>query len=140
MHDNLQTFTEENHHRLRKLEERCIPDKLRASGFRVETGRPKTETVTQDDKEAAMQIVTRFYNSVFLPGIGCVKTEPVKLEFEEGFTPTQPPRRGVPYHYQERLSQHLAMMRKEGAIEDVNPREPLDCVMNVVITDKKESG
>ena len=31
-------------------------------------------------------------------------------------------------------------MRQEGAIEDVNPREAVDCVMNVVIADKKEGG
>ena len=131
---------EKDQQSMETAKDRCIPDKLRAAGFKVDTGRPQIETVTPDDKEAAKKIAARFYNSVFLPGIGCVKTEPVKLEFEEGFKPEQPPRRGVPYHYQGRLSQHLDMMRKEGAIEDVNPREPLDCVMNVVITDKKESG
>ena len=135
------TTTEDKGHRdPGKPTERCIPDKLRAAGFKMETGRPRTETVTPGDKEGAKAIAARFYNSVFLPGIGCVKTEPVKLKFEEGFKPTQPPRRGVTYHYQDRLSQHLSMMRKEAAIEDVNPREPLACVMNVVITDKKESG
>ena len=40
----------------------------------------------------------------------------------------------------DRLSQHLDMMRKEGAMEDVNPREVVDCTMNLVITDKKSAG
>ena len=131
---------EKDQQSMETAKDRCIPGQLRAAGFKVDTGRPQLETVTPDDKEAAKEIAARFYNSVFLPGIGCLKTEPVKVEFEEGFKPEQPPRRGVPYHYQGRLSQHLDMMRKEGTIEDVNPREPLDCVMNVVITDKKESG
>jgi hypothetical protein len=38
-----------------------------------------------------------------------------KFEFEKNFKPIQPQRRGVPYHYQDRLSDHLDMMRKEGA-------------------------
>ena len=87
-----------------------------------------------------MAIVKRFHNTVFLPGIGCIKTEPVKLSFDKDFKPTQPPRRGVPYHYQERLAEHLELMEREGAIEPVDPREEVDCTMNVVITDKKSSG
>ena len=31
-------------------------------------------------------------------------------------------------------------MRKEGAIEDVHPREVVDCTMNLVITEKKAAG
>ena len=46
----------------------------------------------------------------------------------------------MPYHYQDRLTDHLELMEKEGAIEPVDPREEVDCTMNVVITDKKTSG
>ena len=31
-------------------------------------------------------------------------------------------------------------MRKEGIIEDLDPREPIDAILNLVITDKKMPG
>ena len=34
-------------------------------------------------------------------------------------------------------SQHLDLMRKEGAIEEAHPREVVDCTMNLVIIEKK---
>ena len=92
------------------------------------------------DKTATMAIVKRFHSTVFFPGIGCIKTEPVKLAFEKDFKPTQPLRRGVPYHYQERLADHLELMEREGAIKHIDPREEINCTMSVVITDKKSSG
>jgi hypothetical protein len=66
---------------------------------------------------------------------GPTKTDPVKFEFEKNFKPIQPQRRGVPYHLQGCLSNHLDIMRKEGAMEDINPREVVDCIMNLVITE-----
>ena len=54
-----------------------------------------------------------------------------------GFWPVQLQRRSVPYHYRERLFKHLAMMRREGISEDVDPREPIDAVLNLVITNKE---
>ena len=98
------------------------------------------ECIKPTGKTATMAIVKRFHNTVFLPGIGCIKTEPVKLAFEKDFKPIQPPRRGVPYHYQERLADHLELMEREGAIKPIDPREEVNCTMNVVITDKKSSG
>ena len=64
----------------------------------------------------------------------------VVLEYNPGFKPIQPPIRSVPYHYREPLSQHLNLMRREGVIEDVNPIKPIDCVLNVDITEKKTPG
>ena len=46
----------------------------------------------------------------------------------------------MPYHYQDRLTEHLELILKEGAKEPVDPREEDDCTMKVVITDKKTSG
>ena len=131
---------EPDSHVVKKMEERSLPEKFRAIGFKVDTGKRKEEEIKHEEKEAAMLIVQQYHNTVFLPGIGCIKTKPIEFNFEDGFSPIQPPRRGVPYHYQSQLSKHLSMMRQEGAIEDVNPREAVDCVMNVVITDKKEAG
>ena len=125
---------------VQKLKETSLPEKLRAAGFTVNTSRGRAEEIKQEDREEAMSIVKSFHNTVFLPGIGCIKTDPVKFSFDKNFKPIQPPRRGVPYHYQSRLSEHLEMMRKEGAMEDVNPREVVECTMNLVITEKKSAG
>ena len=125
---------------VKKMQERSIPEKLRKAGFTVDTQKGPVEVVKQPDKEAAMHIVRKYHSTVFLPGIGCIKTEPVRFSFSKDFRPVQPPRRGVPYHYQPRLAQHLEMMLKEGAIETVDPREVVECTMNVVITDKKSAG
>ena len=125
---------------VQKLKERSLPEKLRAAGFKVNTSKGRAEEIKQEDREEAMSIVKEYHNTVFLPGIGCIKTDPVKFQFEKNFKPIQPPRRGVPYHYQNRLSDHLEMMRKEGAMEDINPREAVDCTMNLVITEKKSAG
>ena len=126
-----------NTNQVRKLKESSMPGKLRSSGFQRETRKGPVECIKQSDKTAAMAIVKRFPNTAFLPGIGCITPEPVKFAFNKDFKPIQPPRRGVPYHYQDRLTDHLELMQKEGAIETVDPREEIDCTMNVVITEKK---
>ena len=46
----------------------------------------------------------------------------------------------MPYHYQDRLSDHLAKLKKDGVIVDVNPAEPIDCVLNIAISEKKGKG
>jgi hypothetical protein len=125
---------------VRSVKAGSIPGKLREAGINVKTEKSQPVQIKEEDKAKAWKIVEGFKSSVFRPGIGLIKTSPIKLEHEEGFKPVQPPRRGVPYHYQERLSQHLALLRKEGAMEEVDPREPIDAVMNVVITEKKQEG
>ena len=135
------TFSElDEENTVHKMKERSIPEKLRAAGFTVNTSKGQVEEIKQEDKAEAMSIVQKYHNTVFLPGIGCIKTDPIKFEFEKNFKPIQPHRRGIPYHYRDRLSQHLDMMRKEGAMEDVHPREVVNCTMNLVITDKKAAG
>ena len=117
-----------------------IPSKLRRAGVTVRTGINELPRIDQKEKARAWGIVNALKASVFRPGVGKIKMEPVVLEHEQGFRPVQPPRRSVPYHYRERLSKHLDLMRREGVIEDVDPREPIDAVLNLVITDKKAPG
>ena len=95
--------------------------------------------ISKADKEVAQAIV-EYKGSVFRPGIGRIAADPIKLVHAEGFEPIQPQRRGIPYHYQRRLSEHFALLRREGAMVDVDPREAIDAVKNVVITDKKKHG
>ena len=66
-----------------------------------------------------------------------MKIKPVKLEYELGFRPIQPQGFAVPYHYHARLSWHLQKLREDGVIEDVDPREPIDCVLNLALSEKK---
>ena len=47
-----------------------MPEKLRISGFQVETKEGPVECIKPSDKAAATAIVKRFHNTVFLPGIG----------------------------------------------------------------------
>ena len=66
--------------------------------------------------------------------------EAVKLKYEDGFKPVQPARYPVPYHYQERLATHLRKLEAEGVVEKVNPAEPIDCILNIAISEKKTLG
>ena len=65
---------------------------------------------------------------------------PVTLQYERGLKPTQPPRYPVPYHYQDKLTTHLQQLTREGIIEDVHPAEPVDCILNLSISEKKTKG
>ena len=82
---------------LKKMRERSIPEKLRAAGFAVNTAKGRVDEIKQEDRDGAMSMVQRYLNTLFLPGIGCIKTDPIKFEFKRGFNPTQPHRRGIPY-------------------------------------------
>ena len=66
--------------------------------------------------------------------------KPIQLEIEQNFVPTQPPFHNTPLHYQPQVSEHLQFLRKQGAITDIDPSscKAYDCVMNTVITDKKD--
>ena len=66
-----------------------------------------------------------------------MKVEPVKLQYRHGFVPVQPPRYGIPYRYQGRVSAHLQNLRRDGMIKDVDPAEAVECVLNVTISEKK---
>ena len=95
----MQIEEQEEESGVRKMKERSIPEKLRVAGFVVNTARGQAEVIKQEDRDEAMSIVQRYHNTVFLPGIGCIKTDPIKFEIDKDFKPTQPHRRGIPYHY-----------------------------------------
>ena len=84
-----------------------------------------------------MATVDKFKGTAISDKIGKVKVKPVRLEYEQGFRPIQPPGFAVPYHNQELLSKHLQKLRDDGVIEDVDPREPIDCILNIALSEKK---
>ena len=57
-----------------------------------------------------------------------------------GFQPMQSRRILMPYHYRDRLTVHLQTLKFGDIIEYVAPSEPIDCVLNVVISEKKAAG
>ena len=119
---------------------KSIPQKLRDAGIHVRTEKPASTPISEQDKATTMAIVQKYTGSVFTDTIGKMKTRPITLQYDEGFKPIQPPRYPVPYHYRERLTNHLEKLKAEGVIEDVEPSEPIDCVLNVAISEKKTKG
>ena len=120
--------------------EASIPSKLRNAGMKLQTEKLPEQRFSNKEKKATMKLVDRFTGSVFSDRVGCLKSEPVKLQYEPGFRPVQPPRYQVPFQYREKLSAHLNNMRRDDVIEDVDPAEPIDCVLNVCISEKKTEG
>jgi hypothetical protein len=110
---------------------------LRQAGKKVNTGRTTGVQATMGERGQTMAIVDKFKGTAISDKIGKVKIKPIKLEYEQGFRPIQPPCFAVPYHYHARLSSHLQKLREDGVIEDVDPREPIDCVLNIAIYEKK---
>ena len=94
--------------------------------------------LTEADKAVAMKIVHKNTGPVFSDRTGLMKISPVKLEYEEGFVPTQPHRQIIPYAYQPKLSAHLRNLRRDKVITDVDPSEPIDCILNVTFVKKTE--
>lgn len=117
-----------------------IPAKLRRAGITVCTEKPKAPQMDAAGKKEAKRITKEYTGSVMSDRIGCMKTTPVKLQYQQGFTPTQPPRYPVPFHYRERVTAHLKKLKSEGIIEDVDPAEPTDCILNLAISEKKTAG
>ena len=69
-----------------------------------------------------------------------MNTDPTHLEYDDKFVPEQPRFRNIPMHYRQEVSKHLKFLREQKVITDVDPRNSYECVMNVVITDKKEGN
>ena len=69
--------------------------------------------------------------------IGKLDTPAIHLDYDPEFNSTQSRLRNIPIHYQKPESELLSFLRKEGVITDADPRKSYDCVMNAVITDKK---
>ena len=117
-----------------------IPDKLRKAGVTVCTQKPANPEIPTEVKREAQKIVDEFTGPVYTDRTGKAQTTAVTLQYESGFKPTQPPRLPVPYHYQERVAAHLRKLKSEDIIEDVDPSERIDCVLNIVVSEKKTEG
>ena len=118
-----------------------IPDKIRQGlGVQVLTEQGREEEISAGEKAKTMSIVEEFQGSVFTGHIGKIKTEPIHLDYDQKFKPTQPPYHPTPLHYRDKLSKHLEHLREEGVITDVDPRQTYDCVLNVVISEKATPG
>ena len=118
-----------------------IPQKLRKElKVEVHTTGPVPEKVPISEKQRVNSIVSDYKSSVFRENIGCIVQEQIHLDYVEGFKPIQPEYRSIPIRYQSKVSECLEFLREEDVIEDVDPKESYDCVMNVVITDKKAPG
>ena len=115
-----------------------IPEMIRENlEVEVETHPPIT-TADPEEQQKVQSLVEKFRDLVFDDDkVGCIKIEPIHLEYAKDFKPKQQPFRNIPFHYQEDVSKLLDFLREQGVITDVDPRDSYDCVMNVVITDKK---
>ena len=117
-----------------------VPSRLREAGIKVDTEKRVMYKIPKAGRREAEHIVHEYMGSVFTDRIGAMKVPPIILQYKKGFRPTQPPRYSVPYHYQDRLATHLKQLTKEGVIEDVHPAEPIDCILNLSILEKKTKG
>ena len=117
-----------------------IPAKLRKAGKEVITERPPRRRVKTKGEEEATKIINGYKGPVFTDREGKMKMETVELKDEDGCKPVQPARYPVPYHYQERLATHLRKLEAEGVVERVNPAEPINCTLNIAISEKKTLG
>ena len=116
-----------------------IAQKLRDSlQVDVETSGHLAEEIPPEEREKVENLIDRYSGLVFSDDkIGQVKIEPIHLDYDPTFTPTQPPFHNIPIHYQPQLSKLLDFLREQGVITDVDPSETHECVLNTVITDKK---
>ena len=116
-----------------------IPNKIRKHLKKTVITHPQDEIkIAAEEVKRVNDLVNQYLGSVFDENkVGKLKTKPIHLEYKKGFKPEQPPFRNIPIHYQEHLSALLRFLRQQKVITDADPRKTYDCIMNVVITDKK---
>ena len=127
----------ENKH---ETEAESIPSKIRKHLHKTVITHPTEEIkIPQAEVDKVNNLVKEYLGPVFNENkVGKIKCPPIHLEYEPNFKPVQPRFRNIPIHYQERTSALLKFLREQKVITDVDPRESHECIMNVVITDKKE--
>ena len=104
----------------------------------METAGHLSDTIPPKECQKVEELIDRYSGLVFSDEkIGQTKVEPIHLDNDPNFTPEQPAFHNVPIHYQPQLSKLLEFLRKEGVITDVDPSHTHECVLNTVITDKK---
>ena len=118
----------------------CIPEKVR-QGLEVQvvTNRPGNPAISKEWYNKTLDMVQSYKGSVFQEKkVGMLECQPVSLPTDPQYKPTQPRFRNVPLHYQKKVSNLLSFLRENDVIEDVDPKEINDCILNVVITDKSD--
>ena len=137
----------------RQVPERCvkaiseegnhnIPEKLRTNlHVKIETAPQTSAKISDTGRKKIDKLIDKYKGLVFKEdGIGKMKCDPIHLDYDPAHKPTQPRFHNVPLHYQKEVSDHLDFLRCQGIIKDVDPKKSYDCVMNVVITDKKNGS
>ena len=116
-----------------------IPTKVQESLNVKVTTHPDTDTaIPQIEIDRVMAVVKEFEGSVFDDSrIGDIDAPPIHFEYDPDFVPVQPKFHNIPINYQPQLSKLLRFLREQGVISDIDPRESYECIMNVVISDKK---
>jgi len=112
-----------------------VANHIRASGIDVRGDIETPENISVEAKQR-MDMIIKKHASVF-SGIGLLKGEDVKFHIDRTVPPVADAFRGVPLAYQQRLSDHLQVLRDNNKIEDVDPSKHHGWQSNVVITEKK---
>ena len=86
-----------------------------------------------------IESIVQTYDDLF-QGVGLLEDGDVRLNVDPSVPPVCSPYRPIPFAYRHALSEHLADLRRQDKIEDVDPTEECGWVSNVVITEKKASA
>ena len=115
-----------------------VASDLRASGIEVKGDIENPEEISAEAKQRMDDLLEK-HASVF-SGIGLLKGEEVEFNIDRTVPPVADGFRGVPLAYQQRLSDHLQVLRDNDKIEDVDPATHHGWQSNVVITEKKAAN
>ena len=115
-----------------------IADDLHAAGIQIIRGMQPIENMTPELQTKLDDLIER-HASLF-KGIGLLKGNPVKFEINTEVPPVGDNFRPIPLAYQDRLSDHLQVLREFDKIEDVDATQHDGWISNVVITEKKSAN
>ena len=112
-----------------------IPQKIRENlKIEVDTHPEDNRTATETEIAEVMKTVQSYEGVVFNDNkVGKLITTPIHLEYDKEHIPEQPRFHNVPIHYQPEVSKLLKFLRQQNVITDVDPRDPYECIMNVVL-------
>ena len=93
-----------------------IPQKLRDNlSITVDT-KPvvdESDQLTSKGRKEIEGVVNRYKGSVFDDTkIGCMKIQPIHLDYDAEFKPRQPSFRNIPFFYQEQVSNLLSFLKE----------------------------
>ena len=113
-----------------------ITSNLQAEGITINSTITKDETITPEEQARIHQLLKK-HQDIF-SGIGLLKDDHVNFHIDPTVPPVAAAYRPVPLAYRTKLSEHLATLRQQNKIEDVNPDDHSPWISNVVITEKKD--